>query len=152
MTAFFQFSNWGERISDIVLHATLPVLTLAVSHIGGFYMLSRASMITIISKEYMTTAMGKGLSRRNIFIHHLLRNALPPILAKLAISFGKMLGGAVLVENLFAYPGLGSLMRESIFNRDYPLIQGNFLVIALSVLMLNWFADWIYHKLDSRVE
>lgn len=151
LTAFASYSTSFSLFADLLHHAALPILTMTLAGLGGFYLLSRNSMLTVLTKDYIRTATAKGLSKWNVLFRHALRNALPPIIARIFLSMGAMFGGAVLIENVFAYPGLGKLMREAVLARDYVLVQGNFLIIAVMVLVMNWLADIIYKKLDPRV-
>ncbi len=151
MTIFANYSSGFEQFKDVLYHAFLPVLTLTLAHLGEFYLLSRNSMISVLSKDYMITARAKGLKKRRVLYVHALKNAILPIVTRLCISLGTIFGGAVLVENVFSYPGLGTLMKQAIIVRDYTLIQGIFLFFALSVLLMNIVADIIYKKLDPRV-
>jgi len=151
VTAFKSFGSTAEHLADLIHHAALPILTLTLAGLGGFYMLSRSSMLTVLTKDYIRTARAKGLEKKRVLFRHALKNALPPIVARIFMSMGMMFGGAVLVENIFAYPGLGRLMREAVLARDYVLTQGIFLVIAITVLFMNWAADLVYKKLDPRV-
>ena len=148
VTVFASFTSAFEYLADLLHHAALPVLTLSLAGLGGFYLLSRNSMLTVLTRDYIRTAKAKGLKKERILFRHALRNALPPIIARIFMSLGAMFGGAVLVENVFAYPGLGSLMREAVLARDYVLTQGIFLMIAVLVLLMNWLADRVYKKLD----
>lgn len=118
---------------------------------GGFYLIARNSMITIMSKDYITIAQAKGLSGKRILFRHALSNALLPIITRAFNSIGQAVGGAILVENVFKYPGLGSLMHQAVMVRDYSLIQGIFLVITFFVITMNFVADLIYKKLDPRI-
>lgn len=151
MTHFVEFNSWWEKALNIMHHAFLPVVSLTIAHLGGMYLLSRNSVITVLQKDYLTTARAKGLSNIRIMFRHVLRNALLPIVTRVFLRLGSLVGGAVLVENVFSYPGLGLLMREAVEARDYPLIQGIFLVVALFVLSANFVADLLYKKLDPRV-
>lgn len=151
ITAFSSYPSSFDYLADLLHHAALPILTLTLAGLGGFYMLSRNSMLTVLTKDYIRTAKAKGLKKERILFRHALRNALSPIIARIFMSMGAMFGGAVLVENVFAYPGLGLLMREAVMARDYVLMQGIFLIIAISVLLMNWVADKTYKKLDPRV-
>lgn len=151
ITAFATYSSAFAYLADLFHHAGLPILTLMFAGLGNFYLLSRNSMLMVLTKDYMRTAKAKGLSKRRILFHHALRNSIPPIVARIFMSMGAMFGGAVLVENVFAYPGMGYLMRESVLARDYVLTQGVFLTIAVSVLFMNWVADIVYKRLDPRV-
>jgi peptide/nickel transport system permease protein len=152
MSVFTAFGSPLDRVGDLLHHAALPVATLAMARLGEFYLLARGNMITVLTRDYIRTARGKGLAQSRILFRHALKNASIPIVTRLFLSLGTAFGGALLVENVFNYPGLGRLMREAVFNRDYPLIQGIFLLVAVSVLSLNLAADLIYKKLDPRVE
>lgn len=151
ITHFAHYNNWWEKPLDILRHACLPVIALTIAHLGGMYLLSRNSMTTVLAKDYMRTAWAKGLSKKRVVFRHALKNALLPIITRVFLSLGSLIGGAILVENVFAYPGLGLLMREAVKVHDYPVIQGIFLVVTLFVLMANFFADLVYGKLDPRV-
>lgn len=150
-TAFAVYSSPLEQAADLLRHAALPVLTLALAGVGNFYLLARSSMLTVLTKDYIRTARAKGLSKGRILFRHALRNALPPIVARFFMSMGGMFGGAVLVENVFAYPGMGRLLRDAVLARDYVLAQGVFLTIAVTALLMNWAADVVYRRLDPRV-
>jgi len=151
ITPFRDFYSMREFFLDLFHHGALPITTLALSRIGEFYLLSRSSMLTILSQHYMTTARAKGLSRCRILFRHALRNAAPPVIAKIFMSIGMLFGGAVLIENVFNYPGIGRLMREAVLLRDYVLIQGIFFFVTLMVLLMNWLADLVYKTLDPRI-
>lgn len=151
MSPFAVFASPLPKMLDIVHHAVLPVLTLVVARLGEFYLISRNSMLTVLSKDYIRTAQGKGLTEKRILFGHALRNAAIPVVTRMFLSLGHVFGGAVLVENVFRYPGVGYLMRESVMMRDYALIQGIFLFIAVAVLTMNFAADMLYQKLDPRI-
>lgn len=151
MTHFANLDSLGAKLLDILHHACLPVLSLTMVRLGGMYLLARNSMTTVLAKDYIQTARAKGLPRARIIFRHALKNALLPIVTRVFLSIGALVGGAILVENVFAYPGLGLLMRESVMMHDYPLIQGIFLVVTLFVLLSNFLADRIYGRLDPRV-
>ncbi|WRS28671.1 ABC transporter permease [Oscillospiraceae bacterium MB08-C2-2] len=150
-TVFASFDSIWAQIGDILHHAFLPILTLTLTRVGGFFLLSRNSMLTVLSKDYIRTAKAKGIGKRKVIFRHALKNALPPVVSSFFMSLGTLFGGAVLVENVFAYPGIGRLMREAVNNRDYVLIQGIFLTITIMVLLMNWLAELIHKKLDPRV-
>jgi peptide/nickel transport system permease protein len=152
MSVFTAFGSPLGRVGDLLNHAALPVLTLTLARLGEFYLLARGNMITVLTRDYIRTARGKGLTRSRILFRHALKNASIPIVTRVFLSLGTAFGGALLVENVFNYPGLGRLMREAVLNRDYPLIQGVFMLVAVSVLSLNLAADLIYKKLDPRLE
>lgn len=151
MSTFAKFDGFAEMMIDVIHHAVLPVLTLSIVRLGEFYLLSRNSMISVLSKDYMRTARAKGIGDVRIIFRHALKNAMLPIVTRVFLSLGAVFGGAILVENVFNYPGLGRLMREAVMVRDYVLIQGIFLFVAVTVLTMNLAADIIYRKLDPRV-
>ena len=150
VSAFTEPSFSLSYIEDILSHAFLPIMTMSIPSIGQFYILSRSSMITIISKDYMTTGKAKGLSKKRLNIYYILKNSLSPIISRVFLNIGHLFAASILVENVFAYPGIGTLMKESVLKRDYPLIQAIFLIIALLVLLMNYLAEHINRKIDPR--
>lgn len=148
---FAGYTGW-EGAMDVLHHGALPIITLALARAGGIFMLVRNTCTTVLGKDYVRTARAKGLTERRIRYRHVLKNALLPLITRVALQIGSMVGGAVLVENVFAYPGLGLLMREAVFVRDYPLLQGIFLVLAFGVLGANLLADFLYRFLDPRIK
>ena len=151
MTHFAVYNGAADKIADIARHAVLPVLTLTIARTGGMYLLARNSLTTVLARDYIRTARAKGLHPARILIRHTLRNAMLPIVTRIFLSLGGLVGGAILVENVFAYPGLGRLMRDAVLVHDYPLIQGIFLLVTVSVLSANFLADLIYGRLDPRI-
>lgn len=151
MSHFVQYASFWEKIKDILHHAALPVLTLTLARTGGIYLLVRNTLGTVLTRDYMCTARAKGLKELRIRYRHALRNALLPLVTRIALQMGALIGGAVLAENVFAYPGLGRLMRDAVFVRDYPLLQGIFLTLAVGVMGANLCADLLYRRLDPRV-
>lgn len=149
---FTEYSSIWEQLGDILSHAFLPVLVLSISQLGGMYLLVRNSMTTVLSKDYLRTARAKGLSDKRIVFRHALKNGLLPVVTRIFLSLGGLVGGAILVENVFAYPGLGKLMRECIRVQDYQVVQGIFLVVTILVLLANFIADQVYRRLDPRVK
>ena len=151
VTPFANYNGLAEQIMDISYHAFLPVLTLSLSQLTGVYLLTRNTLITVTTKDYIRTARAKGLGEKKVWIRHALRNALLPVVTRTGFTIGIMMGGVVLVENVFSYPGIGMTLRSAVVGRDYPLIQGILLVIAVSILICNLLVDKIYGKLDPRV-
>ncbi|MFN2355902.1 MAG: ABC transporter permease [Desulfopila sp.] len=152
MTHFADYSGYWEQIADIAHHAVLPVLTLTLVRTGSMFLLARNAMTTVLTRDYVRTARAKGLSPMRILIRHSLRNAMVPVVTRVFLSLGGLVGGAILVENVFAYPGLGHLMRESVLVHDYPVIQGIFLLVTFTVLSANFLADIVYRRLDPRID
>jgi peptide/nickel transport system permease protein len=151
MTHFAGDASIAARGIDIARHAVLPIATLTLVRTGAMYLLARNSMTTVLSKDYIRTARAKGLGPLRILARHSLRNAMVPVITRVFLGLGGLVGGAILVENVFAYPGLGLLMRESVMVHDYPMIQGIFLLVTVIVLVANLLADFIYRRLDPRI-
>ena len=151
ITHFAEHASWSTRLIDICHHAVLPIVSLTIVRTSGTYLLSRSSMISTIAKDYIRTATAKGLSNFRILVHHVMRNAMLPIVTRIFLTLGSLVSGTILVENVFAYPGLGRLLREAVMLHDYPLIQGIFVMVMVCVLTANLIADLIYGKLDPRV-
>lgn len=150
ITPFARFDTMWEYLKDLGVHGMLPVLSLCIVTIPGFYFTSRASFLTILRKPYVLQGKAKGLKEYRIRIRYILRNAITPIVAKLFLSVSSVVGGTLLVENVFAYPGIGTIMRESVRYRDYPMIQGVFLLSAIIVLISMFLADILNTSADGR--
>ena len=132
-------------------HLVLPVVTLGLFPVANVARLVRASMLEVLSQEYMTAALAKGLPTWVRLFRHALRNALIPAVTVIGLSLGYMLGGAVITEVVFAWPGIGRYLVQAIFTRDYPVVQGAILVIAISYVIINFFTDMVYSLLDPRI-
>jgi peptide/nickel transport system permease protein len=151
-TPFVEYSTLFEEIIDILHHLILPAVTLILTSIGGIYLLTRNSMLNVLDEDYILTARAKGLSEGYIMRRHALKNALLPISTVIALIAGFMVMGTILVETVFAYPGVGRLLYDAVLVRDYPLLQGAFLIITLTIIAANFVADMIYVYLDPRVK
>ncbi len=151
MTPFAHYDSILDQVGDIAYHAFLPVLTLSLTQLTGVYLLTRNTLITVSTKDYIRTARAKGLGEQIVWTRHALRNALLPVVTRTGFTIGILMGGAVLVESVFNYPGIGLTLRSAVVARDYPLIQGILLVVAVSILLCNLIVDRIYQKLDPRV-
>jgi peptide/nickel transport system permease protein/oligopeptide transport system permease protein len=132
-------------------HVILPSLTLAAFVIAFIARMTRSSMIEVLSQDYTTTARSKGLKEHVVIIKHALKNALIPIITVVGLQFGMLLGGAVLTETVFAWPGLGRLIVDSILARDYPVIQGAILIFGLLYILVNLVVDLLYAYVDPRI-
>ncbi|NMB78367.1 MAG: ABC transporter permease [Methanomicrobiales archaeon] len=151
VTPFAQYTGFIDYAMDVLYHAFLPILTLSLAQLTGVYLLTRNTLITVSTKDYIRTAQAKGLGERVVWTRHALRNALLPVVTRTGFVIGMLMGGAVLVESVFSYPGIGSTLRAAVVGRDYPLIQGILLVVAISILLCNLLVDRIYEQLDPRV-
>jgi peptide/nickel transport system permease protein len=145
-----QMGGWAQ-IWDVLHHAFLPGLALVLSYVPGIYLITRSSMLSVLGKDYIRTARAKGIVESLVLLRHALLNALLPIVTTIGMRFGFMIMGTMFVEVVFAYPGMGTLISEASAARDYPLLQGTFLVTTVFVLALNLLADGLYGWLDPRV-
>jgi peptide/nickel transport system permease protein len=143
--------SWLERLPLIAYHAALPILSLVVISFAGRLIVLRSNVMQIFSEDYMVLAQAKGLKRSTILFTYAFRNALLPSFTGLMLSIGMAVGGALTTEIIFSYPGIGLTIMNAIFSQDYPVIQGCFAIIALSVVSLNFLADLIYPLIDPRV-
>jgi peptide/nickel transport system permease protein len=141
--------NW-PFISSAVDHSILPALTIIVTSVAGWMLQMRNVMITTISEDYVLVAQAKGLSPRRVMFTYAARNAMLPNLAGFALSLGFVVAGALVMEIVFSYPGIGLTLYNAVTSNDYPLLQGIFLVIALSVLLASLIADLLYVIADPR--
>ncbi|CAB1059826.1 ABC transporter, permease protein 1 (cluster 5, nickel/peptides/opines) [Olavius sp. associated proteobacterium Delta 1] len=132
-------------------HVILPSFTLATFVVAFIARMTRSTMLETLSQDFTTTARSKGLQERVVVIKHALKNAMIPIITVVGLQFGLVLGGAVLTETVFAWPGLGRLIYDSILARDYPVIQGTILIFALLYIMVNLAVDLIYALVDPRI-
>ena len=139
------------KLLDQAWHMTLPCLTLAIAYVGEFALVMRSSIVDVMREDYLTLARAKGLRDAQVRDRHAVRNALLPSTALIAINFGFVLSGAIAVETVFSWPGLGLLTTESLSGPDLPMLQGLFLVFSASVIAFNLFADLLYPFLDPRV-
>jgi ABC-type dipeptide/oligopeptide/nickel transport system permease component len=146
----FNPTPW-QHIKDVLLHMTLPSLTLGLVLYGEYTLIVRSAMLETLGEDYILTARAKGLPGRTIVRRHALRNAMLPIATLVALSLGYVVAGAILVETVFSWPGIGRAVYEAVLNRDYPMLQGSFLVLTLSVVFFNFVADLLYFKLDPRI-
>jgi peptide/nickel transport system permease protein len=140
-----------EVLGNSLLHILLPALALAANSAAVISRLVRTSMLEVMREDFVRTAYSKGLRRPRVVIRHALRNALLPVLSVIGLQFGILLGGAVLVEQIFAWPGLGQLTIGAISQRDLPLIQGITLTFALTFAVINLIVDLLYAVVDPRV-
>lgn len=142
----------AEYIGSVVYHGTLPMLTLVTVLIGGFAVTMRNNMINLLGEDYIVMARAKGLSESRVLFWYAARNALLPTFSSLAIAIGTVLGGSLVTEVVFNYPGLGNLFYQAILARDYPVIQGQLLIMTGAMLVSNLIVDLSYVLLDPRLK
>lgn len=146
------FKEGWARVVDIAHHLVLPAVTLTLFYLALYARLMRASVLDQYAMDYVTTARAKGLTERQIARRHVLRNAALPIITMAGVQVGALLGGAVVVETVFAWPGLGFLAYESLFARDINLLLGIFFISGCLVVVVNLAVDLLYSLLDPRIE
>jgi peptide/nickel transport system permease protein len=151
LTVGVGFASIVDRLLDFLAHLALPLATVALGLVGQYAIVMRSSIIDTLSDDYVTTARGMGLTEGRILGHHALPNALLPTVSLIAINLGYVIAGAVTVEVVFNWPGLGTLTVEALEARDYPVLQGVFLLLSVSVVLANLVADLVYGILDPRV-
>ncbi|MGB2964823.1 MAG: ABC transporter permease subunit [Anaerolineales bacterium] len=137
---------------DVAKHLVLPTITLGIGFTSAYMMVMRSSIVEVLSEDYILTAKAKGLNNFQILRDHALKNAMLPMVTLLALSLGYTVGGAIQVETVFSWPGIGRLIFDSVVKQDYPVLQGAFLLLAVSVIGANFLADLIYTLLDPRVQ
>jgi len=129
----------------------LPAVTLGTALAAILARMTRAAMLDVLGEDYLRTARAKGVARRTVIARHALRNALLPVVTIVGLQFGALLSGAVVTENVFAWPGVGTVLIQAIAARDYPLVQGSVLVVALAYVAVNFLTDALYGVIDPRV-
>ena len=146
------FYEGPQRILDIARHLVLPALTLSLFYLALYTRLMRAAMLEQSDMDYVVTARAKGLDERRIVFRHILPNAMLPVITMAGVQVGALLGGSVVVETVFAWPGLGQLAFDSLFSRDLNLLLGIFFICACLVVVANLLVDLVYTWLDPRIE
>ncbi len=139
-------------VIDVLHHLVLPSLTLGLVYLAQYSRLSRAAMLDVLGADYIRTARAKGLSERVVLYKHALRNAVLPVVTVLGLQFGNVLAGAIVVETVFNWPGLGRLAYESVLRRDYPTILGVLLFSSVVVIVMNQLTDLCYRLIDPRIK
>ena len=136
---------------DLARHLVLPTITLALVDIGQFVLITRSALVDVLTEDYILTAKAKGLSRRQVVWRHGVRNALLPVVTTTALYVGLTIGGAIQVETVFSWPGMGRLMYDAVLRRDYPILEASFFIFALVIIGANFTSDLLYQVLDPRV-
>ncbi len=143
--------TWWEQVKNLGFHIILPLITLSLALTGQFAMIMRSTLIDILTEDYIVTARSRGFRESFVLRKHAVPNAMLPMTTIIAINIGFIVAGAVQTETVFSWPGLGRLMYDSIIMRDYPVLQGAFLVVAVCVILANFTADLFYCYFDPRV-
>jgi len=143
--------SWA-RMADIGRHMVMPAICMGLAMVGEYAITMRSTMIDVLQEDYITTARAKGFGESYVLRKHALPNAMLPMITIIAINLGLIVGGAIQIETVFSWPGLGNLMYTALNNRDYPLLQGLFLIVTVSVILANVLADLLYELVDPRVK
>jgi peptide/nickel transport system permease protein len=147
----WEYLTFWRQQWDFVAHLTLPILVATFGGLAGFSRYMRQSMLEVVRQDYIQSARAKGLSEGVVIGKHAFRNALLPIVTVLGLSLPGLIGGSVIVESIFAIPGMGQLMVQAVFERDYPVIMGNLVIVATLTLVANLIADLTYSVVDPRI-
>lgn len=150
-TAFAEYNSRWDEVRDYAAHLCLPALTLILALLGSKFLLVRGSMIGVLNEDYMLVLRAKGFSSHRLKHRHALRNAILPFVHHLAAHASFAVTGALFIETVFQYPGMGRLILQSVSARDYPVLQGAFLIVSVLVLLCNLLADWLTMRLDPRL-
>ncbi|MBT2484423.1 MULTISPECIES: ABC transporter permease [unclassified Microbacterium] len=140
----------ADFVGQVIAHGALPVLTIVVASLGGWILGMRNMMLTVLDEDYITVAQAKGMPNQRVLWRYAARNAVLPQLSSFALSIGFIVGGTIVMEMVFSYPGVGKLLLDATNAKDYPLMQGLFLIITMAVLLANILADIAYAVLDPR--
>lgn len=144
-------ATFWQRVGDEATHMILPSLTVALTLYGQYALVVRSAVLETLGDDYILTARAKGLPTGKILRRHVLRNAMLPIVTLIGLSLGYVVGGALLIETVFTWPGIGLAVYQAVLQRDYPMLQAAFLILTISVVVFNLIADLLYMRLDPRV-
>ncbi|WP_018465039.1 ABC transporter permease [Calidithermus timidus] len=154
ITGFYVLDALIQRkaVVDVLSHLVLPALTLGTIPLAILTRITRSAMLEVLSQDYVRTARAKGQAERVVIWRHALKNALLPVVTIIGLQFGTLLGGAILTETIFSWPGIGSWIYEGIINRDYPVVQGGVVFVAFVFVLINLLVDLSYALLDPRIQ
>jgi peptide/nickel transport system permease protein len=152
VTAGISFDSWWAKTMDIGRHMAMPLITLSLVTLGQYAIVMRNSLIDVLTEDYMLVAKAKGFSKTRQLFSHAMPNAVLPVMTLAAMNLGLLIGGAIQTETVFTWPGVGRLVFEALLRRDYPVLQGAFLVISVCALIANLLADLLYKQIDPRLE
>ncbi len=141
-----------EKVKDVAWHMVLPTFSIVLWYFGEYVLLTRSAMVDVLDQDYIITARSKGLRESVILRRHALRNALLPVVTLTGVNLGFAVAGVIEAETVFSWPGIGRLVYDAVMKRDYPLLQGVFLVFAVSVVLANLVVDLIYSRIDPRIK
>ncbi|WP_034950519.1 ABC transporter permease, partial [Erwinia oleae] len=143
-------SPWAKAV-DLLHHLVLPAVALGLFYAATYARVMRAAMLEVSEMDYVRTARAKGLSRSRVIVAHMLRNALLPVVTLLGLQLGTVLGGSIVIEAVFSWPGIGQVLFDSVMSRNYPVVLGVLVLSSLLVVLINILVDLIYARLDPRI-
>ncbi len=152
VTPGVEFSGFFAEALDVAEHLVLPAAAMTLMLLGQYFLIMRSSMVDVLTEDFITVKKATGLPWPRVVRRHAVRNALLPLVTLSAIQFGVVMGGVITIETIFSWPGLGLLEFDAINSKDFPMLQGVFLVFSVSVIVLNLLADCLYFFLDPRVQ
>ncbi len=152
VTPGVEFSSWWAEATDVLDHLILPVTAMTLMLLGQYFLIMRSSMVDVLTEDFVTVKRATGLPWSRVVRSHAVPNALLPLVTLAAIQFGLVAGGAITIETIFSWPGLGELSFTAINDKDFPVLQGTFLVFSVGVILANLLADCLYFYLDPRVQ
>jgi peptide/nickel transport system permease protein len=152
VTPGVEFGNWFSHAADVLDHLVLPVTAMTLLLLGQYFLIMRSSMVDVLTEDFVTVKRATGLPWHRVVSRHAVPNALLPLVTLAAIQFGVVAGGAITIETLFSWPGLGELNFDAINTKDFPMLQGTFLIFSVGVIVANLIADCLYFFLDPRVQ
>ncbi|MGB0119727.1 MAG: ABC transporter permease [Solirubrobacterales bacterium] len=152
MTPGIDFSSFFAQAADVAKHLVLPATAMTLMLLGQYFLIMRSSMVDVLTEDFITVKRATGMRWDRVVRRHAVPNALLPLVTLSAIQFGAVVGGAITIETIFSWPGLGELTFQAINDKDYPVLQGTFLVFSFGVILANLAADILYFYLDPRVQ
>jgi peptide/nickel transport system permease protein len=152
MSPGVEFSSWWAEFKDVLDHLILPAVTMTLFLLGQYFLIMRSSMVDVLTEDFVVVKRATGLPWDRVVRSHAVPNALLPLVTIAAIQFGLVAGGAITIETIFSWPGLGELSFAAINDKDFPVLQGTFLVFSAGVILANFLADCLYFYLDPRVQ
>jgi peptide/nickel transport system permease protein len=147
-----EFDSWFAKATDIAEHMVLPVATVTLMLLGQYFVIMRSSMVDVLTEDFVTVKRATGMPWNRVVRKHAVPNALLPLVTLAALQFGAVVGGLITIETIFSWPGLGELTYNAINDKDFPMLQGSFLIFSVAVILANLAADALYFVLDPRVQ
>jgi peptide/nickel transport system permease protein len=147
-----EFDSWFAHAADIAEHMVLPVATVTLMLLGQYFVIMRSSMVDVLTEDFVTVKRATGMPWNRVVRKHAVPNALLPLVTLAALQFGAVVGGLITIETIFSWPGLGELTYNAINDKDFPMLQGSFLIFSIAVIVANLLADALYFVLDPRVQ